>query len=79
MKQLLVALFVQTLPLAAFSPVLSKVDPPGGQRGVEVDVSFHGERLEGINSVLFYEPGITIKDLSIQEPDLEDVFVELTA
>jgi hypothetical protein len=23
--------------------------------------------------------GITIKDLSIQEPDLEDVFMELTA
>ncbi len=69
-KPLLIALFVQILPVAAFSPVLSKVDPPGWQRGVEVDVSFHGERLEGINSALFYEPGISLKDLQIKDGKL---------
>lgn len=69
-KPLLLAMCVQMLPAAAFSPVLSKVDPPGGQRGTEVDVSFHGERLEGINSVLFYEPGLSLKDLQIKEGKL---------
>ena len=55
------------LPLHAFTPVLGKVDPPGGQIGTEVQVNFYGERLDGISTALFYEPGITLAGLEVKD------------
>ena len=46
--------------LRAASPALSDIDPPGGQRGTEVDVVFSGERLSDAKGILFYEPGIEV-------------------
>jgi hypothetical protein len=47
--------------------VLGKVDPPGGQLGTEVQVNFYGERLDGINMVVFYEPGITLAGIEVKD------------
>ncbi len=47
--------------------MLSKVDPPGGQLGTEVQVNFNGERLDGINTVVFYEPGITLAGIEVKD------------
>jgi hypothetical protein len=53
--------------LAAFTPVWSKLDPPGGQRGTEVEITIHGERLGDVNAILFYQPGITLKGLQAKD------------
>ncbi|GHC40214.1 PPC domain-containing protein [Roseibacillus persicicus] len=47
----------------AFDPVLSTVTPRGGQAGQQVEVTFHGDRLDEVEEVLFYRPGITVSDL----------------
>jgi hypothetical protein len=62
-----ISLALLTLPLAAFSPVLNRVDPPGGRLGTEVEVTFHGERLIDINSALLYEPGLTLSGLQVKD------------
>ncbi len=65
--------FISTLllalvsPLAAFSPVLDLIDPRGGQRGTEMEIHFHGERLEGIEEALFYQPGIILSDIAVKD------------
>jgi hypothetical protein len=56
-----------TLPLGAFTPVLSRVDPPGGQLGTEVEVTFHGERLDGITGALFYGPGLSLTGIQAKD------------
>ncbi len=54
-------------PLAGFAPVLSRIDPPGGQRGAEVEVTLSGERLGDIDTVLFYCPGITLDGMRVKD------------
>jgi hypothetical protein len=58
------------LPAAAFTPVLSRVEPPGGQLGTEVDVRFHGERLGDVSGALFYQPGLTLTALETKDGKL---------
>ena len=70
MKTALLLFIALTLPASAFSPVLNRVDPPGGQTGTEVEVSFHGERLDDVNGALFYEPGLTLSGLQIKNGNL---------
>jgi len=77
---LLAALTAVPLPAASFarptpivsaaprgSPSVHIVLPRGGQRGTELTVTFHGERLADAAGVLFHEPGIEL--LSIEAPD----------
>lgn len=52
------------LHLEAASPALSILLPRGAQRGKEVEVVFHGERLGDAQEVLFYEPGVTTVSLN---------------
>ena len=54
--------------LHAFTPVLSRIDPPGGQVGAEVAVTFRGERLDETTGALFYQPGIALVDLDAKDP-----------
>jgi hypothetical protein len=61
------ALVALAVPAAAFSPVLEQVQPRGGQRGTEVEVSFIGQRLKDIQEALFYQPGISLH--SLEEKD----------
>ena len=76
MKSALSILLALITPLAAFSPELSLVNPRGGQRGSEMEVHFHGERLEGINEALFYEPGLKLSPIDVK--DAKQALAKLT-
>lgn len=67
MRLILPTLLALLTPLAAFSPVLNLVNPRGGQRGTEIEVNFHGERLEDIQEALFYQQGITLSDIVLKD------------
>jgi hypothetical protein len=53
--------------LAAFTPVLDLVNPRGGQLGTEMEVHFHGDRLEGLSEAIFYEPGLSLVTLEVKD------------
>lgn len=59
----LVLALVAAFPVWAVAPSLGVALPRGGQRGTEVPVTLTGGNLADAVDVLFYEPGITIKDL----------------
>ncbi len=50
---------------AASTPNLAAVRPTGGRRGTEVEVNLTGARLADAREVVFFEPGITIKKLTV--------------
>ena len=67
-KSVLSCLFAFTAAASAgFSPVLNGINPRGGQRGTEMEVIFAGDRLEDIQEILCYEPGITFSDLKVKD------------
>jgi hypothetical protein len=68
LKSALSILLALITPLAAFSPVLSLVNPRGGQRGTEMEIHFHGQRLEEISEALFYTPGLSLSNIEIKDP-----------
>jgi hypothetical protein len=47
----------------AGTPRLSRLTPPGGQRGTTVEVYFTGRYLEEPREVLFYEQGIAVESI----------------
>ncbi|MCW1883338.1 PPC domain-containing protein [Luteolibacter flavescens] len=51
---------------AGFTPVLNLIEPRGGQRGTEVEMHFHGERLDGLQELLAYEPGIEVRSIAVE-------------
>ena len=67
MKPALSILLALIAPLTAFSPVLNPVEPRGGQRGTEMEIHFHGERLEDISGALFYEPGLGLSKIEVKD------------
>lgn len=64
MARLLILLLVGALTAHAFSPDLSRIEPRGGQRGTEVELTLIGDRLFEPVELLLYEPGITVKALT---------------
>ncbi len=64
-----VGLLILAVPARAVSPVLRLIQPVGGQRATEVTVTLSGQRLNDIQEILFYQPGITVtKIVGGQEP-----------
>ncbi len=63
----LVILLALVSQLAAFSPGLGLINPRGGQRGTEMEVHFHGERLQDISEAIFYQPGLSISNFSAKD------------
>lgn len=64
----LLALVLAVTSLAATAgwaaePNLQRLDPPGFQRGTEVEVTLRGDRIEDAEELMFYEPGVTMKSL----------------
>jgi hypothetical protein len=53
---------------AGFTPELNLIEPRGGQRGTELDIHFHGERLDGLQELLAYQPGIEVRSIAIENP-----------
>lgn len=48
----------------AANPAITAISPPGGQLGTEVSVTISGSRLGDVEEVMFYEPGIEVKELA---------------
>lgn len=44
--------------------------PTGGQRGTQMEVSFHGDRLQDTEEVISYEPGLEVLKLSTTKKDV---------
>jgi hypothetical protein len=58
-------LFCVTVEAWAVEPHLVSVLPTGGQRGTEMEVSFHGDRLQDAEEVVWYEPGVEVLKLNL--------------
>jgi hypothetical protein len=52
----------------AASPVLSNLEPRGGQRGTEIEVTLSGDRMADAQEILFYETGIEVTKLEVVNP-----------
>lgn len=61
------ALLLLATGAAAGTPKLTRLSPPGGQRGTTVEVEFSGKHLEQPRGVLFYESGITVESVAVVE------------
>lgn len=53
---------------AGADPALRFLLPTGGQRGTELDVTLHGQRLADAQEILWYEPGISVKQIGPNAP-----------
>ena len=62
---------------AAVAPQLASVDPAGGQRGIQMEVSFRGDRLQDTEEVIFYEPGLEVLKLSLVTNSIVQAQVKL--
>ncbi len=49
----------------AASPGLNRLNPYGGQRGTEVDVTFSGSNLEDAEEVMIYDSGVEVLSLEV--------------
>jgi hypothetical protein len=56
-------LFVIAADALAGVPRLTRLTPPGGQRGMTVEVEFYGVGLDQPRDILFYESGITAESI----------------
>lgn len=58
-----VAFLVAVTGASAGTPKLTRLSPPGGQRGTIVEVEFSGKHLEQPRDILFYESGIAVESI----------------
>ncbi len=63
----------------ANTPELKQIVPRGAQRGTEVDLVFEGQRLEGAQEVLFYQPGLTATKVENADAQHVKVHVQVAA
>jgi hypothetical protein len=61
MRLSLLALVLLAVPAVAGTPRVTRLTPPGGQRGAAVTVELAGRHLDDPKEVLFYEPGIAVE------------------
>jgi len=76
--QLLVASCVISVAssfLSGAEPELSRITPPGFQRGTEIEVELSGNRLQDAEGVYFYEPGVEL--VGIEKPESRKVKLKL--
>lgn len=52
--------------LRAASPQLGMIDPPGGQRGSELELTITGQRLGDTKGLLFYSPGFEVESIAAE-------------
>ncbi len=64
LRRALAIWFVCAAALQAASPQLDFVDPPGGQRGAELEMTITGQHLDDAKGLLFYSPGIEVESLT---------------
>jgi hypothetical protein len=63
----------------AYTPSLTSVRPVGGQRGMELEVTFGGDRLSDAKEILFYQPGISVTKLAAVNNNAVKATVKIAA
>ncbi|MDA0767442.1 MAG: PPC domain-containing protein [Verrucomicrobia bacterium] len=69
----LLGLLLGTVQAMAYSPDLNLIEPRGAQRGTELTITLHGERIYQPEELLFYKPGITVKSLELDGDEFKAV------
>jgi hypothetical protein len=46
--------------------MLNLIEPRGAQRGTELEMHFHGDRLDGLQELLAYQPGIEVRAITVE-------------
>jgi hypothetical protein len=62
----------------AVAPHLASITPTSGQRGNELELSFHGERLQDAVEIIAYEPGLEVRRLNLVTNQLVKATVQLS-
>ena len=62
----------------AVAPHLASITPTGGQRGKELELSLHGDRLQDAVEIIAYEPGLEIRRLNFVTNKLVKAAVKLS-
>lgn len=62
-------LFAGTPAVTGQSPRVDRVERSGGQRGTEFEIRCFGERLNQVDGVLLYRPGLSLVAVSSETPD----------
>lgn len=75
---LLALFFMSTMSYAA-SPTLGVITPRGGQRGTEVEFTFHGARLKDAQEILFYTPGFTAGKIEVVNDNVVKTKIKIAA
>jgi hypothetical protein len=74
-----VGLLCAAVEAGAVEPHLVSVLPTGGQRGTEMEVSFHGDRLQDTEEIIWYEPGLEVLKLGLVTNSIVRAQVRLAA
>ena len=72
-------LFLLSSVINSAEPVLRQIIPRGGQRGTEVSVRLHGERLKDAESLLYYTSGIETVELNVVDAKKIDAKLKIAA
>ena len=68
-------LLLAATTVQAASPSLGGIQPWGGQRGTELEVTFSGDRLADAQDLVIYDPGLSVA--SLEAVDEKSVKVRL--
>ncbi|MCC9605061.1 pre-peptidase C-terminal domain-containing protein [Blastopirellula sp. JC732] len=55
--------FLSASVLSAAEPQFSSISPVGMQRGTEIEVTLSGDRLQDFAGMIFYTPGLSLKEI----------------
>ncbi len=72
------ALLAFVLSASAVSPVLNSITPPGVKAGADVELSFHGARLQDVQEVLTYSRGLQVMSLDARKTNVVKVVVKVS-
>ena len=79
LPRLFTVLLCLTAGLRAAYPEFSACKPNGGQRGSEFKLSVTGTRLEDFETLLFYDPGFTVKSVDAVAAGKVDLTIAVSA
>ncbi|MBC7981028.1 MAG: hypothetical protein H7Y36_10745, partial [Armatimonadetes bacterium] len=65
------ASFITTLLIVSnlLAPALQPINPPGGQRGTDLQISLHDDNIANFQELITYQPGLSLTDLKVDEKD----------
>ena len=64
-------------PLAAQHPNVSAIYPRGSRQGSEVELKIYGDRLQSIEGLTFFQPGISVLEVKPKTPKLAEVRIQI--